>query len=70
MTNSSCPKEDSVKQVLVSITSVTKCLSGMEEERQLDALLNTLLLEPEQFWKKVFEWSTWVLLANEVITRH
>lgn len=68
MANSSGPKENGIKQVLVGITSITKRLSSVEEERNFNPFLNALLFKPEEFWKQIFQRSTWVLLADQIIT--
>ena len=41
------PKKDRIKEIGVSVVAIAKSLTGVEEERKVDAFLGTLLAEPE-----------------------
>ena len=55
MTNSLCPQQDSVVQIIVRGSTITKSLSSMEKERDIKTQLFLTVHEAEEWDKVVYE---------------
>jgi hypothetical protein len=61
-------EQDGIEEVLVCGVAVAECLARVKEERNIEALFDTPLLEPEDFGYEVLQWTTEVFLSNKVET--
>src|SRR6266487_3133749 len=66
MADSPGPQQDGIVEVVVGLIAVSKALSRMEKEWDINSFFHTTFLEPEQNRYQINQWSPFFLLSYNV----